>query len=59
MNSSQSVESILVGYNILMITNLNGTWTWVSWPNRLQIGLIVDYADWLLLRTGCDMRSGH
>ena len=53
------VEYILIGYNVLMITNLNDTYIWVSWPNRLQTGLIVDYVDWLLLRTGCNIRSGH
>ena len=53
------VESILIGYNVLMITNLSDEYTWVSWSNRLQIGLIVDYAEWLQLRTGWDMRSRH
>ena len=32
------VESILIGDNVLMITNLNDLYTLVSWPNRLKIG---------------------
>jgi len=42
-----------------MITDLNDEYIWVSWSNRLQTGLIVYYADWLQMRTGCDMRSRH
>ena len=34
------VEYILIGYNVLMITNLNDLYTWVSCPNRLKTGPI-------------------
>ena len=30
------VESILIGYTVLMITNLNDLYTWVSWPNKVE-----------------------
>ena len=57
--NTMAVETILIGYNILMITNLNDeSLEWVD-QNSLQTGLIVVYADWLQLRTGWDMRSRH
>ena len=59
MFGNLTVESILIGYNVLMITNLNDEYTWVSWPNKLQTGFIVDCADWLQMRTGWDTRSRH
>ena len=31
-----SVESILLGYSVLMITNLNDEYTWVSWPKQVE-----------------------
>ena len=53
------VESILIGYNVFMITNLNDELLqWVD-QNSLQTALIVVYADCLQLRTGWDMRSRH
>ena len=51
------VESILTRYKVLMITNTNELFTWVSWPNKLKTWPIyIDCAivNWLQLRTGWD-----
>ena len=58
MAKEHIVESILIGWSILMITNLNDTYLRIN-QTGLQKGCIVDFADWLQMRTGWDIRSRH
>jgi len=41
------VESILIGCSVLMITNLNDTYTWASWPNRFA-NRLYSWLCWLI-----------
>jgi len=50
-----TVESTLIGYSVLMITNLNDEYTWVSWPKQIAnrpYNLTMQKTDWLQLRIG-------
>jgi len=52
------VESILIGWSVLMLTNVNDSYLRIN-PTGLQTGCIVDFVDWLQMRTGWDIRSRH
>ena len=59
IKKEEFVESILIGYNVLMITNRNDLYIWACWPNRLKTGVYFECAtvNWLQLRTGWDQDS--